>query len=159
MTADLVSVDEALLVLKAAFLILLYLFIWRIVRTASRDIRAPQRESFVLPPSGGPAPAPPPRSDRLVVVRSTSLTPGHELELDSAPVNAGRGPHNEIELRGDTFASATHARFERRGDAVWLEDTGSTNGTFVNGVRIRTPRRLAPGDVVRIGETDLRYER
>ncbi len=49
---DSVAVDEVLLVLKIAFLVLLYLFIWRIVRTASRDLRLPQ-ESFVLAPSAG----------------------------------------------------------------------------------------------------------
>ncbi len=46
MIAD-VAVDEALLALKIAFLVLLYLFIWRIVRSASRDVRLPQ-ESFIL---------------------------------------------------------------------------------------------------------------
>ena len=46
----------------------------------------------------------------------------------------------------------------RRRDGVWLEDIGSTNGTFVNGIRLTRERRLAPGDVVRIGETDLRFE-
>ena len=52
MVCDSVAVDELLLVLKIAFLVLLYLFIWRIVRTASRDLRLPQ-ESFILAPSGG----------------------------------------------------------------------------------------------------------
>ena len=50
MIYDSAAVDEVLLVLKIAFLVLLYLFIWRIVRTASRDLRLPQ-ESFVLAPS------------------------------------------------------------------------------------------------------------
>ena len=49
MIAASVDVEGALLLLKAAFLVLLYLFIWRIVRTASRDLRLPQ-ESFVLGP-------------------------------------------------------------------------------------------------------------
>ena len=157
--ADSIAVDEALLVLKVAFLVLLYLFIWRIVRSASRDIRAPEGESFVLAPAHAPQPVAEPQLDRLVVVKSPSLTTGQEHVLNSVPLHVGRGGRNEIELRGDAFASASHARFERRGDGVWLEDTGSTNGTFVNGVRIKTPRRLTPGDVIRIGETDLRYER
>jgi pSer/pThr/pTyr-binding forkhead associated (FHA) protein len=49
-------------------------------------------------------------------------------------------------------------RFEPRRDGVWVQDLGSTNGTLVNGVRIDGPRRLEPGDVVRVGETDLRFE-
>ena len=59
----------------------------------------------------------------------------------------------------DEFASAHHARFEPRRDGVYVEDIGSTNGTFVNGIRLTRDRKLVPGDVVRIGETDLRFER
>ena len=40
-----------------------------------------------------------------------------------------------------------------------MQDLGSTNGTYLNGARLDRPRRLTEGDVVRIGETDLRYER
>ena len=65
---------------------------------------------------------------------------------------------DRLELRGDGYASAQHARIEPRGADVWVEDDGSTNGTYVNGARIEAPHRLAPGDVVRVGETELRYE-
>jgi pSer/pThr/pTyr-binding forkhead associated (FHA) protein len=41
---------------------------------------------------------------------------------------------------------------------VWIEDAGSTNGTYLNGIRLTRARKLAQGDVVRIGETDLRFE-
>jgi pSer/pThr/pTyr-binding forkhead associated (FHA) protein len=154
-----VDVEGVLLVLKVAFLVLLYLFIWRIVRTASRDLRLPQ-ESFVLAPSpaGGGRRRELPRS-RLIVLRSPALSAGDELELDSAPLSLGRGGENDVRLAGDDFASSRHARFEPRRDGIWLEDIGSTNGTYVNGERLDKPRRLAPGDVIRIGETDLRYER
>ena len=157
MVAQSIAVDELLLILKIAFLVLLYLFIWRIVRTASRDIRAPQ-ESFVLAPErarqGGPAP----RHARLVVLKSPTLREGSGFEVNSLPITIGRSGQNRIELRGDSYASAVHARVETRADGTWLEDQGSTNGTFVNGTRIPSPRRLTPGDVVRIGETELRYE-
>ena len=152
-----VAVEEALLALKIAFLVGLYLFIWRIVRTASRDVRLPQ-ESFILAPQDAGA-----RerrgSGRLVVLKSPALAPGSDLVLDSAPLSAGRSPENEIDLSTDDFASAQHARFSPRRDGVWIEDIGSTNGTFVNGSRLSRPRKLAAGDVVRIGETDLRFER
>ena len=46
----------------------------------------------------------------------------------------------------------------RRRDGLWVEDVGSTNGTFVNGARVTTPRRLGKGDVVRVGQTDFRVE-
>lgn len=161
MTTGSVAIEEVLLLLKIAFLALLYLFIWRIVRTASRDLRVPQ-ESFVLPPRDCPASlAPPPApagSGRLVVVSSPALPAGQSHLLDSSPVTIGRGLDNEIVL-GDTFASARHARLDPRQDGVWIEDLGSTNGTFVNGDQLRAPRRLDPGDRIRIGETELRFER
>lgn len=158
MIDDSIAVDELLLILKIGFLVLLYLFIWRIVRSASRDIRAPQ-ESFVLAPSQAAALGLGQRKPaRLVVVKSSALTRGETHELNAVPLTVGRSAGNDIELRGDGFASASHARFEQRSDGVWLEDTGSTNGTFVNGVRLNGARKLASGDVVRVGETDLRYE-
>ena len=155
-----IAVEEALLILKILFLVLLYLFIWRIVRSATRDLRLPQ-ESFILGPEaaaalrGGSAPT---ATGRLVVVKSPALDEGADLVLDSAPLTVGRGEQNDVELRGDDFASAEHARFEPRRDGVWLTDVGSTNGTFVNGARLDRPRRLAPGDTIRIGSTDLRFD-
>jgi pSer/pThr/pTyr-binding forkhead associated (FHA) protein len=151
------AVEGTLLVLKIAFLVLLYLFIWRIVRTASRDVRLPQ-ESFILPPHGGSRDAGR-GAGRLVVVRSPTLSPGREEAIDSAPITVGRSADNDLELAGDDYASARHARIHPRRDGVWVEDTGSTNGTFVNGTRLTKPRKLARGDVVRVGETELRFER
>jgi predicted component of type VI protein secretion system len=154
------SVDTALLALKIGFLVLLYLFIWRIVRTASRDLRLPQ-ESFILAPSresGLASAAPPVHSGRLVVLKSPDLDEGTDFELDSAQLTVGRGGQNDVALARDEYASARHARFEPRRDGVWVQDLGSTNGTFLNGARLERPRRLSDGDVVRIGETDLRYE-
>jgi len=155
-----VAVDTALLILKIAFLVLLYLFIWRIVRTASRDLRLPQ-ESIILAPSreGGLASPPPPlRMGRLVVVKSPELDEGADFELNSSQITIGRGRQNDIPLSHDEYASARHARFEPRQDGVWVQDLGSTNGTYLNGARLERPRRLTHGDIVRVGETDLRYE-
>ena len=114
MIYDSAAVDEVLLALKIAFLVLLYLFIWRIVRTGSRDLRVPQ-ESFILAPSatGGVKPAIPrlEPSGRLVVVKSGDLAPGrgefllheglihirHKLRF-SADVHAGgREQHKPVE--------------------------------------------------------------
>lgn len=154
-----IAVEEALLFLKIAFLVLLYLFIWRIVRTASRDLRLPQ-ESMVLAPHQakqllGRAPVP---TGRLVVLASPAIDVGTERVLDAAAVTVGRGDANDVPLERDEFASARHARFEPRRDGVWIEDVGSSNGTYVNGARLSRARRLRPGDVVRIGQTDLRFE-
>lgn len=99
------------------------------------------------------------QTGKLVVLKSSTLAPGSEHFLDSAPLTAGRTSDNDLELASDGFASANHARFQPRRDGVWVEDVGSTNGTFVNGARLSRPRKLATGDVIRIGETDLRFER
>ena len=157
-----IAVDEALLVLKVLFLVLLYLFIWRIVRSAARDVRLPQ-ESFILRPgdaqSAGLTAPPSIQTGRLVVVKSPALEEGAVFELDSAALTIGRGGQNDVPLEDDEFASARHARFEPRRDGVWVHDRGSTNGTYVNGAQLDRPRRLTVGDVVRVGETDLRFER
>ena len=160
---DSIAVDEALLILKVLFLVLLYLFIWRIVRSASKDVRLPQ-ESFILRPgeaqAAGLASAPSPiQTGRLVVLKSPALEEGTTFDLDSAALTIGRGGQNDVPLEEDEFTSARHARFEPRRDGVWVQDRGSTNGTYVNGSQIDRPRRLAPGDVIRVGETDLRYDR
>jgi FHA domain len=156
-----IAVEEALLLLKIAFLVLLYLFIWRIVRSASRDLRLPQESMVLAPHQARQLLGQPPRVEtgRLVVLQSPALEQGSEHVLDSAPVTVGRGAQNDVPLPEDDFASARHARFEPRRDGVWVEDIGSTNGTYVNGARLGQPHRLRPGDVVRIGQTDLRYDR
>jgi hypothetical protein len=156
-----VDVEGVLLLLKACFLFLLYVFIWRIVRTASRDLRLPQ-ESFVLGPQEAAAvglrPEPQLNMGRLVVLKSTAIDENTEFALDSTGISIGRGEPNEVRLDGDDFASVQHARVEPRRDGVWIEDVGSTNGTFVNGVQLSRARKLAVGDLVRVGETDLRFE-
>ena len=167
MTVASIAVEEALLALKIAFVVLLYLFIWRIVRTASKDLRLPQ-ESFILAPQGSHDPrarsadpgalGAPIDAGRLVVITSPTLKEGAEWTLDSSPITIGRGPQNDVKLDGDEYASARHARVEPRRDGVWVEDTGSTNGTFLNGIKLTRARKLTPGDIVKVGETELRYE-
>jgi hypothetical protein len=157
-----VDVEGVLLLLKVGFLGLLYLFIWRIVRTASKDLRLPQ-ESFILGPrqaeAAGLGKRSSPSMGRLVVVKSPALEEESEYVLDSAGITIGRASQNTVALDDDEFASASHARVEPRQDGVWLEDAGSTNGTYLNGVKLSRPRKLTPGDLVRVGETDFRFDR
>jgi FHA domain len=157
-----VSVEPILIALQAAFLILLYLFIWRVVRSAARDLRAaPPQESFVMAPAqaararGEAAPSP----ARLVVKRSKALRAGEAFEAGPVPVTIGRTSDNRVALSGDDFASGHHARVESARDGVWVIDLGSTNGTFVNGERIDGRHRLREGDVLQVGDTELRLER
>jgi FHA domain len=154
------SYESALLALKIAFLVLLYLFVWRVVRTASRDMRLPQ-ESFILRPgmltSGGIGQHI--NSGRLVVEHSPSLDEGTEYSLDSSAVTVGRSTQNVVAIEGDEFASARHARIEPRRDGVWVNDLGSTNGTYVNGKQVSEPVMLRRGDRVQVGETVLEADR
>jgi hypothetical protein len=159
------TVAEVLLVLKIAFLVLLYLFVLRVIRSAGRAERsAPSQDSMILSPQAAAAAglgrgAGTRRSFLLVVQRSPSLDEGDEFPVNSAPLTVGRGGQNDLVLDGDEFASARHARIEARDDGTFVDDVGSTNGTFVNGIRLTQERKLVPGDVIRIGETDLRFER
>ena len=157
------GVAEVLLALKIAFLVLLYLFVIRVIRSAGSERQAPSQDSMILTPAaaaaaglrrGGAAR----KSVRLVVQRSPSLEEGDEFPLNSAPVTVGRGGQNDLVLGGDEFASARHARIEVRSDGVWVQDLGSTNGTYVNGSRVAGAQRLGGGDVLRVGETDLLVE-
>jgi FHA domain len=157
------TVAEVLLALKIAFLVLLYLFVLRVIRSAGRERQAPSQDSMILTPAAAAAAglgraASRRRSVRLVVQRSPSLGEGDEFPLNSAPVTLGRGGQNDLVLSGDEFASARHARIESRGDGVWVQDLDSTNGTYVNGERVAGAQRLEAGDVLRVGETDLRVE-
>ena len=130
-----IAVGEALLILKILFLLLLYLFIWRIVRTASRDLRLPQ-ESFVLDAGPGAGGRPDRRRRSHQDRAPRRLRTVSSARLDSTPtVYIGRDQQNDIAL-DDDYASTRHARLEPRRDGVWVSDAGSTNGTFVNGVKL-----------------------
>lgn len=155
-----VTVDEALLGLKVGFLVLLYLFVWLVVRSATRGLSAgaPQ-ESIILPAAEAAAlrEAAGFARRRVVVLSSPALRAGMTIEL-SDTARVGRGTENLIRLDADTTVSSRHATLASRPDGLWVEDEGSTNGTFVNGARVTSARLLQPGDVIRIGHTDLLVE-
>jgi hypothetical protein len=157
------GVAEVLLLLKIAFLVLLYLFVVRVIRTAGREKQEPSQDSMILTPAAAAAAGlgrgtPKRKSVRLIVRRSPSLDEGAAFALNAAPLTLGRGGQNDLVLEGDEFASSRHARIEVRGDGAWVQDLESTNGTFVNGSRVAGAQRLGAGDVLRVGETDLLVE-
>ena len=92
---------------------------------------------------------------RLIVEHSPVLDAGAEVELHGL-VTIGRSPGSDVPL-DDGFVSSTHARVFSRGQFFFVEDLGSTNGTFVNEKRV-TEAQLRPDARVRIGETTFRYE-
>lgn len=71
----------------------------------------------------------------------------------------GRAPGCGIALTDDKFASSLHARLFVQGGRLWVEDLGSTNGTWLNGERLDGPRPLARGDRVQVGRTVLEVTR
>jgi pSer/pThr/pTyr-binding forkhead associated (FHA) protein len=91
---------------------------------------------------------------RMTVLPTPDLQPGATVEIATA-MHVGRGAENGLRLEDDDYVSSRHARFEPRADGLWVEDVGSTNGTYVNGSRVTSARLLHSGDVVRIGQTDL----
>ena len=153
-----IETDETLLILKVVFLVLLYGFIVLVVRTATKDIGGAPQESIVL----GAAEAAKLRAElgaqpaRFRAVAGPGLRKGTKIDVETSVV-LGRDADSNVRLDADDYASARHARIETRPDGVWVEDLTSTNGTFVNGKRI-TAERLQPGDVVRVGQTELELE-
>jgi FHA domain len=150
------TTDETLLGLKLAFLVLLYLFIVLVVRSATRQVVAAPQESMILSARDAAAlrahVAPP--SVRLVVRSSPVFEAGTAVEI-SGPTRVGRAAECEILLEGDTTVSSNHASLESRFDGLWVEDNGSTNGTFVNDAPVTAARLLHGGDVIRFGQTEL----
>ncbi|MGH3066046.1 MAG: FHA domain-containing protein [Gaiellaceae bacterium] len=153
------ATDETLLILKVAFLVLLYGFIVLIVRSATKDLGGAPQESIIL----GAAEAAALRAElgvrpgRFLVVASPELEAGATVDVTGSTL-VGRDVGSGIRLDRDEFVSARHARIEPRADGIWIDDVGSTNGTFVNGARLKGARALRTGDVVRIGETELRLQ-
>jgi len=158
-TVEALATDETLLILKIAFLVLLYGFILLVARSATKDLGGVPQESIVL----GAADAARLRAEagvrpaRFFVVASPELRQGTTIEV-TGPTIVGREAGSGIRLERDEFASARHARVEPRPDGVWVEDLASTNGTFVNDARITDARRLGANDVLRVGATELRVQ-
>ena len=158
-----IAVDTALLALKIGFLVLIYLFIWMIVRSATRDVRAAPQESIVIGAAQADelralARSKPVAPGRFRVVVSPTLARGDLLEFRE-PIVVGRASDCGLLLDHDEFASSHHARISPADNGLWIEDLGSTNGTFVNDARVTTSRQLRPDDLVKIGETELRVEK
>ncbi len=93
------------------------------------------------------------------MIASPTIPLGSTLEAGAVPITFGRADDNRAVLDDDDFASAHHARIESSREGVWIVDLDSTNGTWVNDERMNGRRKLQEGDVVRIGRTELRFER
>ena len=143
----------ALAALKVAFLVLLYLFVWRTVRSSVVDLRAaspPRPAAAVGPPASSRRRSRAPR--RLVLVdergrRSTAFSLEGTLQV-------GRAEACHVRLV-DSYTSQFHARVFARDGAWFVEDLNSTNGTFLNERKVTSAAELHPGDRLRLGRTVL----
>jgi len=158
--------DEPLAVaLKFGFLVVLYLFLLWVVRSAMRDLARYGGSAAAAEPVEVPGPgrrergAPDLRagvSPRLEVVAAMGHEPGTTFDVGEG---ATFGRSNGADIRvDDPFASSAHARIFDRGGFMYVEDLGSTNGTYLNGRQLKTAERLSMGDTIRIGDSEYRYE-
>ena len=158
--------DEPLAVaLKFGFLAVLYLFLLWVSRSALRDMSRFE-DVAVGPEEADPAgtrPEPAASPDlragvnpRLVVVAAMGYEPGVSFDI-GAGATMGRSDSAEIRV-DDPYASSAHARIFARSEFMYIEDMGSTNGTYLNNRGLKTAERLKIGDVVRIGDSEYRYE-
>jgi hypothetical protein len=156
--------EIALLIIKVVFLALLWLFILSVVSVIRSDlfgrtVRAsdqPQPQELETPPA-------PPRKDKRQrgQPRVFTITQGRQAGLSAAltggVIMIGRGADCQLIL-DDDYVSTRHARVVGTPNGIYVEDLGSTNGTYVNGQRITAPTTITLSDTVRIGKTMLRLE-
>ena len=151
--------ELTLFLIRVAFLAILWIF----VLSAISVIRSDMFGARVPETARGAAPAPARRTKgknkprrgaptHLVVVDGEN--PGTRAELADAPLLIGRGSDAAIKLYDD-YVSTRHARVAASGDVWFVEDLGSTNGTYVGPVRITQPTTIGLGVQVRVGKTIL----
>jgi hypothetical protein len=142
------SVNIIILLLRVAVVLLLYFFLWQVLRYVMRDLQT--GGSHTSGASSSPY-------GQLVVVRAgqSGVTVGKTFPLGPSTI-IGRSLENcEIALN-DSFLSAQHARLELQGDIWVLEDLRSTNGTFLNDMEVRDSAIVENGDIIRVGRVELR---
>ena len=157
--------DPIEVLLKFAFIAVLYLFLLWMARSAMKDLRrgaggAPA--AYADDATGMHVASQGLKSDaggqpKLRVETAAGLKAGSAYSLSDGAV-LGRGDQADIQLQ-DTFASTQHARLAPHGDVMVLEDLGSTNGTYLNEEPLRGPQPLHPGDRIRIGDSSFTFER
>ena len=147
-------------VLKYALLALLYFFVFRAVKSVVVDVRS--RKDDKRQAAKTAAPAAPARSSRgkpptQVVVFEPDGAKPRTVKL-SGSTDIGRADRCAIRL-GDTYVSQVHARLYGENGSWFVEDVGSTNGTFLNDHRVDRPLEIHAGDVVKLGKTVLELRR
>jgi hypothetical protein len=157
--------EIALTVLKVLFLALLWLFILSAVSVIRSDLfghtaSAPDGQPQELEPPAPPSPLPRgrrPRGEPRVFAITQGNQAGLSAELAGGVIMIGRGADCPLIL-DDDYVSTRHARVVPGENGIYIEDLGSTNGTYVNGQRITAPTTITLADTIRIGKTILKLE-
>ena len=141
-----------LLLLRLLFIVLLYFFLYQVVRVTIRELT-----TIAAATSGSEAVAQPRALGRLVVVdgAESDLRPGTTFPLQPV-TTVGRRPDSTMPIN-EPFVSAEHAELEYDNGRWWLRDLGSTNGTFLNGIPVTVSTGIRPGDVVQFGRIKLQF--
>jgi hypothetical protein len=146
-------------VLKFGFLAVLYLFLFWIVRSALKDLRrtvAPAPDATGFHQAAGLDPRHGATDAWLIAERGGGLEPGERFDLIGG-LSIGRSGEADVRIV-DRYASGVHARIFSRDGRTYVEDMKSTNGTLLNDATLNGEAELVDGDVVRIGDTEFRYE-
>ena len=156
--------EFVLTVARYGFLVLLWIFVFTVVGVIRRDMFAGSRASrIVAAPRGVGAPAAPPagrpaRTRRGKVARQLVVTAGAlagtRITLSEATISIGRAEDSTLVITDD-YASSRHARLVPREGQWYLEDMGSTNGTFLDRGKVTAPTPVPLGVPIRIGRTSL----
>lgn len=149
-------------VLRFAFLILLWLFVFMVLAASRRDLgvgrnvrTARASADAAAPAHPGATPAPRPRASLLTIIDGSQA--GAVMRLDDQPVTMGRSSDIEVSLQDD-YASGHHARLFPQGSRWFLEDLGSTNGTFVGDQRLTRATPIEVGQNFRVGRTTMQLK-
>jgi pSer/pThr/pTyr-binding forkhead associated (FHA) protein len=153
--------EQLLGLLKLCLLGLLYLFFLRVLWAVWSEVRGPRpaKVPAINEPTRAMGTAPS-KSDRKkgTVTKLVATKPdpmkGREFEL-GIELTVGRAAGCKIALPDDTFVSQLHARVFRNDEGAFVEDLGSTNGTFLNGRKLAAATKLKAGDHLQIGSTVL----
>ncbi|HEU4362491.1 MAG TPA: FHA domain-containing protein [Mycobacterium sp.] len=142
---------------RAGFLTLLWLFIWSVLRVLRTDIYAPSGAVMMrrgLSIRGTLLPLRQRRTTPRYLVVTDGPLAGARVTLAGQPVLIGRADDSTLVLTDD-YASTRHARLSQRGSEWYVEDLGSTNGTYLDRVKVTTAVRVPIGTPVRIGKTAI----
>jgi pSer/pThr/pTyr-binding forkhead associated (FHA) protein len=146
------SNDPITVLLQLAFIAVLYLFLLWVARSALKDLRRPSVPGGVVAEPAAERISQPP----LIEVQGGGGLRAGAVFAVNGSMTIGRSPQTDIQI-DDQFASARHARIFEYEGLYYVEDMGSTNGTFLNERRLRTQEVLRPEDRIRIGDTEFRY--